>query len=113
MTKTLHTFFTLVAAAATSVSALATITVTPALDPATVGAEDNSTAYYGALSQAYALPYSSSLTVKFTKTSSKGGNYNNFCVVGSDALLTSDILYFVQIIGRILLGQTIILPHQV
>ena len=44
MTKTLHTFFTLVAAAATSVSALATITVTPALDPATVGAEDNSTA---------------------------------------------------------------------
>ncbi len=64
MTKTLHTFFTLVAAAATSVSALATITVTPALDPATVGAEDNSTAYYGALSQAYALPYNSSLTVK-------------------------------------------------
>ncbi|MDD5816215.1 MAG: hypothetical protein PUD36_08250, partial [Bacteroidales bacterium] len=93
MTKTLHTFFTLVAAAATSVSALATITVTPALDPATVGAEDNSTAYYGALSQAYALPYNSSLTVKFTNTSSKGGTYNNFCVVGSDALLTRD--YFV------------------
>lgn len=93
MTKTLHTFFTLVAAAATSVSALATITVTPALDPATVGAEDNSTAYYGALSQAYALPYNSSLTVKFTNTSSKVKNYNNFCVVGSDALLTRD--YFV------------------
>ena len=93
MTKTLHTFFTLVAAAATSVSALATITVTPALDPATVGAEDNSTAYYGALSQGYALPYNSSLTVKFTNTSSKVENYNNFCVVGSDALLTSD--YFV------------------
>ncbi len=57
-----------------------------------VGAQDNSTAFWGAFSDDFNVPVGKTKSITFTNYSSLAGNWNNFCVVLRKADLTEYVV---------------------